>query len=164
MKKIRLTAALGNYPKGTEFSMDERSSRPVVAFTVTDLLEDGYAEEITDDVDIEAIRKNHVSWSVGGGTTEFGFQMSEKDIAFVGAYFIVKAVIDQLNGDFKIKWSKDNNEDKYHIYYDWNGSKFVPDDVWLSQFSILPYCKDKKTAQRVIELCDPELKVLFGVR
>lgn len=160
--KIKILKDIPGYKAGEEIHVsDIKDATPekVFNFTKNDgfaydycfLIKDGFAEEIKDDIDIEAIRNRFNKDEI--------FPIHSDEINFFNAYRIVKAVIDQLNED----WKPDEETQTYEIY--WYGSKermnVFPS---MNTRSMNPLCKDKETAQRVIELCEPELKVLFGVK
>ncbi len=127
------------------------------------LITDGFAEEVKDEIDIEEIRNE--LYAVRNLRTADNFSHSE--LEFFTSYRIVKAVIEKLNGDWEYKHIHEGR-DYYHKDH-WSiilrDSEFKADNYlnW-SLSSILPVIKDNQTAEKVISLCEPELKVLFGVK
>lgn len=151
--KYKLTKNIHKLPIGTVlYTGDKVTLMPEV------LVELELAEEIKDDIDIEAIRKEFHYYTGEGIYRKYG----SKKIEFFNALLMVTKVIDQFNGDWKPDWN--NNALKYYIYYYSIDKQFHYSSGYEMNQSIIPYCKDKETAQRVIELCGPELKVLFGVK
>lgn len=119
--------------------------------TAKSLISDGFAEEVKDEIDMEQFRKNY-DHSI----------CSKEEQRWFGAYRIVKAVIDTLNGDWNMDWS---SVDNYLIRYNHLDHEFYA--AYFSQPTqgfLLPYMKDRKTAEKVIKLCGPELKILFNIK
>lgn len=137
-------------------------------YSVKNLIKESFAEEIKDDIDIEAIRRekspvgmhhnNHYFLSFDNADGEY----SNEELEFFRAYRIVKAVIDQLNGDWKPDWQMENKVFCICFNHEY-GKLDITYDI-DKQYNILPYCKNEETAQKVIELCEPELKVLFNIK
>lgn len=144
----------------------------VSSYNTSFLLANGFSEEIKDDIDIEAIRNAALEWEC----LLFVRPQYEKDgingdIKWLTSYRIVKAFIDHLNGEWKPEWEEIKNsrylseELKWFITgYHLNIEEFNVVGYYNQIHSIIPACKDKETAQKVIELCEPELKILFGVK
>jgi len=128
----------------------------------SDLIRDGWAEEIKDDIDIEEIR-NKVFKSrdvLSSYWNEIGITAQESD--FFTAYRIVKAVIEKLNGDWKPEMEKISHND--FICWSKVSESFKMNDCSKDHVSVIPYIKDHVVGNQVISLCEPELKVLFGVK
>ncbi len=126
------------------------------------LIEQGWAEEIKDDIDIEEIRnyfrsllKSFVS------NTPFGVDIacSNEQGEFFTAYRIIKAVIEKLNGD----WKDSFEELKFFPEYSTVSEEWFDQDCNPIAKGLLPFCKSENVAKQLISLCEPELKVLFGV-
>lgn len=141
---------------GVFFSQNQRH------VTVKSLIRDGWAEEVKDDIDIEAIRK---SFKPMWKTNYLIPNTTIEEIKFIEAYRIVKAVIDQLNGE----WEPDWNKKTFFISLDRISSEIkigTNHDVNYNirnNSSLLPACRDLMSAYEVIRLCEPELRTLFGV-
>ncbi len=125
------------------------------------LIEQGWAEEIKDEIDIEEIRKiTKVDMSGWYGN------MTRDDLVWFNAYRVVKAVIEKLNGD----WIPDFKQvGKYEIEYSYNGRDFGNGNFsselgGFYKYNILPFIKDSYTTEKIIQLCKPELEILFGVK
>lgn len=160
--KIKITKDIPGISQNAIFTPDKEGKIHVYGNTykVKMLLDSGWAEELKDDIDIEAIRARYER--IGLLTIVCFFQETVQDRQFYRAYLIVKAVIDQLNGDWKPNW-KNVDELKYLIQL-LNTGSFSTEFYWENNKTIIPTIKNKETAQKVIELCEPELKVLFGFK
>lgn len=173
--KIKITKDIPGYKAGeiieTDYLKMTISETAGREYNVKAFIADGWAEEIKDDIDIEAIRKEikdsskiaviGFDWAEEKeSTTESVVVIPMEFEPFITAYRIVKAVIDQLNGDWNPDWNDYNR--KTSIRYDDNNGFSV--DWFYGRVTIIPICKDNKTAQKVIELVTEELKVLFGVK
>lgn len=163
--KIKILKDIPGYKTGTEIGSSTTTTYKLFwgknEFVIEDLINEGFAKEIKDDIDIEAIRIFYHSGGTKNKTMPLLLDNEERE--FFNSYRIVKAVIDQLNGDWKPGWN-DEDEEKYYIHYVYiSKKKFNIDSNEIFQISILPYCKNYEIAQKVIELCEPELKVLFGI-
>lgn len=127
------------------------------------LIANGWAEEVKDEIDMEEMRKKFTVWN----HTNFNLaypqpQITKEEGDFFTAYRIVKHVTDTLNGDWKSSWGE--REENVTLSYRHNLNKFVP-EVWCRyQYSIIPAMKNLETAEKVISLCEPELKILFNVK
>lgn len=125
------------------------------------LIKDGWAEEVKEDeIDIEEIREKYFSINVYAPSIGSPEKSSDRD--FYHAYLIVKAVTDQLNGTGKVDWKMDGF--KYYIDFHHGIKSFGVTGQQYNQCQILPICKSEEIAKRVIDLCDPELKILFNVK
>ncbi len=125
------------------------------------LIEDGWAEEIKDGVDIEAIRNAYIGIDAWAPSIMSPDNLDNR--RFYKAYLVVKKVIDRLNGDWKPIY--EIGMEKYFIIgYDHNSKEFQWDNGSINQYTILPPCKNSEVTNKVMELCEPELKVLFGVK
>lgn len=122
---------------------------PGYEFTRNFLINKGFAEIVKDNIDIEHIRTN----------ISYYMDKNSDDFEFVKSYRIVKAVIDQLE-----KYSRQERMYEIGLKIGSNG-KFAARGLKGKQvtFSILPKGK-LSTIEKVIELCDPELKLLFEVK
>lgn len=143
---------------------DEDVTRLAMECYLNKLIDDGFAEIVKDDIDMEEIRKSFLIEPHHLYDNEYiNLPYPNKDEAeWFTAYRIVKAVTDKLNGDWKPDW-EDENTEKYAILYDYDVKSFEISGWCLSKYSIIPNYKDEETAKKVISLCEPELKVLFGI-
>lgn len=132
-----------------------------VTYMFNPLIEQGYAEIVKDDIDIESIRDKYRSMTWDGKDFKPVLQIDES--LFFNAYRIVKTVIDQLNGDWKPDWN-DEDQNKNLIIFNVETQKFNSDNWFSYNPSILGVCKNKNVSEKVIKLCEPELKVLFGIK
>lgn len=119
-----------------------------------------YIPIIETGVDIEEIRKDltikewHANTLGGFGGDDFS--------KWISAYLVVKAVIEKLNGDWKPDWSN-IDLDKWTIMYNHEDKHFMVNDNQYFECTFW-YLKDQDTTKKVISLCEPEIKVLFGVK
>lgn len=172
--KIKIIKDIPGYKAGYE--TDERTmsihSLNGFDYTCEGLITCGFAEEIKDDIDIEAIREKYKLFSVHMNnfdkekthSWEFLPALNEDEMVFINAYRIVKEVIDQFNCDWKPDWEKSISERKYTPSYDYHDKKWYIQSTGFHIENIFPPCKNREDCQKVIELCEPELKVLFGVK
>lgn len=141
-----------------------------------DFIAEGYAEEVTD-IDIEEIRKNksvklREAWNVGYDgavhTVTTLKCLQQKEIKWFSAYRVVSGVIRQLNGDWVADWSDDTQFKRCLVYNHCDRSfkekGFGGYNASTTQGCILPPCKDSETAQKLIDLCTPELETLFNIK
>lgn len=124
---------------------------------------EAYYKPVSDEIDIEEIRetflqKKYNSLHTKGATME----MSGYEADWFTAYRIVKAVIEKLNGDWKPDWSN-IDLDKWTIVYNHEDKHFTVNNNQYFECTFW-YLKDQDTTKKVISLCEPELKVLFGVK
>lgn len=116
----------------------------------------------TDEIDMEEVRdKFGLTWETNGigPMLPILHKVSETEAKFFTAYRIIKHVIDTLNGDWKFDIE---NEDYYVPCVHSNGK--LTTHNFICRSTILPSCKNQETAEKVISLCEPELKILFGVK
>lgn len=139
-------------------------------FDVRSLILEGFAEEIKDDIDIEEIREER-----GRKENRMKYNwtqvMSQKERIWFDAYVTVKAVIEKLNGGWEPNWNihESVNEfapenENYFIQYSNKRKLFSDTYNYWTKVSLLPECKNSEIAQKVISLCEPELKILFEVK
>lgn len=130
------------------------------------LIEEGWAEEV-DDIDIEEIRKQYNPYPMNRGVKpQDGYllpKLTFEEMEWITAYRVVKEVIEKLNGDWKPVWDGEVNH-KYEIYYSYPEKQFDSEYQKYNMYQQIPVCKDRKTVKQVISLCEPELKILFGVQ
>lgn len=130
--------------------------------TIGEALANGWAEEVKDEIDMEEVRNRFRERNIW----DSDYQPSEKEkqeTQFFNAYRIVKHVIDTLNGDWKADWNN-SQQTKYIIGYDHAYVATIILTGMVCKRGISLKCKDPKTAEKIISLCEPELKVLFGVK
>lgn len=157
--KIKILKDIPGYKAGEYESDGFITGHEDYEYSASLLVKNGFAEYIKDDIDIEAIRKSFKPiWL----THDLIPNNTIEEINFIEAYRIIKAVTDQLNGDWKPDYSI--SQPKFYVYrtteyFEW---RISADDGIIT--SIIPKCKDRETAEKVIELCESELKVLFGVK
>lgn len=174
--KIKILKDIPGIIENTIFIPDKEGKIHVYGNTykVKMLLDSGWAEEIKNEIDIEAIRKSlKITLMEDGIGTHYDpiahperdkpWDIEVNEIEFFTAYRVVKKVIDILNGDWKPDWEGDNYN-KYYIRYDWEDKEFTYDSVKYISFNIFPVCKDNSIAQKVIGLCESELKILFDIK
>ncbi len=129
------------------------------SLSIVDLFAGEFIEEVKDDIDIEEIRKQH-TWKESWGQQFLSLSPDEHD--FFTAYRIVKAVIEKLNGDWK-----PDMEDKDQVFWEamWDKSDnaFKTMDCRRVSCMNIPAASEE-VIKKVIALCEPELKVLFGVK
>lgn len=138
-----------------EKEMEHTFTRIVIAeYNLTYLLNNGYAEEVKDEIDVEWIRKQKY----------FGASfLSIKELNFFIAYRVVKAVIEKLNDGWEPDWNEPN-QIKTYVSYDCSDNKLYDNNWSTVKTSVLPCLKDRESAQKLIKLCTPELKILFNVK
>lgn len=153
--KIKLLKDIPQYKAG---SICEDVKNLAFGYYYKQLVEEGFAEEIKDDIDMEKIRKYNSIYFPALGNS-----ITQIEAEWFTAYRIVKAVMDKLNGDWKPNW-EDENTEKYTILYNYDVKSFKTDYNYYRKYLILPSCKDEETAEKVISLCEPELKVLFNIK
>lgn len=125
------------------------------------LIDTGWAKEFTHGIDIIEIRKKPLG---DDGPARY-INMSHPTYDWFKAYQIVKTVIDELNEDWKEKWRTEQANCLITCEYKSPQDPFFRVVKYANhKMSILPNCKDEATAEKVIELCKPELEVLFGVK
>lgn len=169
--KIKLLKDIPGYKAGHIFETSEGSlgmhtfgyrnekQRELCHYHYEYLLEDGWAEEIKDDIDIEEIRKSYKLWS------QYPYSMAElskEEQIFLTAYRIVKAVIEKLNGDWKPNWSESNGI--IHLFYNHRHNELGWGLTYSIDYSPSFLLKNVEIAQKVISLCESELYILFGVK
>lgn len=164
MTKIKLLKDIPGYKKG-EILETKDEIYPTIIFSeiglgfeynVSRLISHGWAEEIKDDIDIEEIRNDYLEVKAGG---KYITNYSDSDAEWFTAYRIVKAVIEKLNGDsIELLYAM------WNIDYHFGSKTFAPLHDPTKILNILPMCGSAKIAAEVISLCEPELKVLFGVK
>ncbi len=130
------------------------------AYNVQSLLRDGWAEEVKDEVDIEEIRGKYFSIDVYAPS--IGSPEKGSNRTFYKSYLIVKTVIDELNDGWEPDFKK--GDFNYQIDYQHPVQNFGVVGYLFNRANILPVCKSKEVAKKVIELCGPELKILFNVK
>lgn len=136
-----------------------REKHDIIKYPIDQLQTWGFIQEIKYDVDIEAIRQK-VSIEVGIFESKTNDYLPESK--WFKSYLTVKEVITQLNGDWKPIYEV--GMDHYQILgYNYDEKKLIHDQDYYRLFTLLPPCRDVNVAEKVIELCEPELKVLFKV-
>ncbi len=121
------------------------------------LIKEGFARDVTDEIDIDAIRDGN---RVRNINMQDGLDGSKSAANFIAAYMTVRQVVDQLNeleecgGKFAVALAKNHG-----------GKLFAGRDITHKMFhySIIPFCRNMNLAERLVELCEPELRVLFNV-
>lgn len=83
-------------------------------------------------------------------------------VAYLQALKRLKDYIAENGLEFEPDWS--SYEDKWAVFFDHNKAAFGYDCYGVLQFSNLPYYKTEDDALQVIRDCEPELKILFGVK
>lgn len=134
----------------------------VYSVSVDELIKNGFAEEIKDDIDIEEIRKTF-NFKLSTPSEGFWTSGTKEEMEWFIAYRIVKACIEKLNGDWKFELKEDGDS---NFFIDYRlGEGFINDcGASYFQHSIIPYCKNSLVTQKLISLCEPELKVLFNIK
>lgn len=164
--KIKILKDIPGYKAGTIILCDglihidkENSSD---TYTVYQLIKEGFAEKVKDEIDMEEIRKQ-----IYRNTCSYCEQSMDKEIcsdtAWFTAYRIVKAVIEKLNGDWKPNWNSDEFN-KYQIGFSYEKGKFQVDTACRLDSCAFLTLKNNETSYKVIEICEPELKILFGIK
>jgi len=123
-------------------------------YKVLEEMPEGITVTPKDDIDIEKIRHSFDNIQIYMRGTED--RIPKEELKWFTAYRIVKACIENLNGNEKGGVEIASNKIGGIHSHGWKGSD--------NQTNILPMMKDKKTAEKVISLCEAELKVLFGVK
>lgn len=159
--KIKILKDIPGYKTGEllEFPINDYVFG-IYRYQVSVLIKQCFAEVVKDDTDIEAIRKSWYGMPNLYKPYENGKIIN---LNFYYAYLVVKAVVDQLNGDWKPDW-QNQKQNKIAICYDHDNNLFKVNSWNYSQESIMPYLENKENGKKVIELCEPELKVLFGIK
>ncbi len=153
MIKIKLLKNIPGYKTGEILSeVNSFIGSDAVRYHVNYLIGNGYAEEIQDDIDIEKIRKQ----PLGDGGSDRYIKMTDETFDWYKSFQTIKAVIEKLNG---IEKRPSSNCEIYRL----NGG-FALDDHLEKRIGWLPMCFSKAIGEKVIALCEPELKVLFGVK
>ena len=129
-------------------------------YVVSRIIKEGFAEEVMETVDIEAIRTKMQLWTKDDyGHVHFIKGINILEVDWFSAYRIVREVITRLNDGWEADC--DNYRKKYIIAHDEDGFR----GDWLySRASQLPPIKDEETARKVIDLCTPELEILFDIK
>ena len=171
--KVKILKDMG-YKEGEIIEVKEGTSYDVRSvylaisrgMTLGEAIEKGFAEEVKDEIDIEEIRRliklDLVTAPIPNISNRVGIKCLDSEAEWFTAYRTVKSVIEKLNGDWKPNW-QDFDQVKWELGYSNKESKFsgISTNHW--HYSIMPYVPDKETAEKVIALCEPELKVLFNV-
>lgn len=132
---------------------------PGGSYQVQWLLQNGWAEEIKKEFDLEEIKQPFLQDLRDGAHKDgYSFGIGYEEADWFTAYRIVKAVIEKLNGGWKPDWE---NEPGYGVCYRYD--KTVTTHSYICNTSLLPSCKDTTVVEKVIELCGPELKILFNI-
>lgn len=122
-------------------------------------------EEVKDEIDMKEIREKYDL------PITFGEWLENKvpgcipfdDLRFFINYRIVKAVIEKLNGTYKVDW-RSFHTNKWGIKFNHTTCTLSPWAEERIQYSPIPHCVSLEITEKVIELCEPELKILFGVK
>lgn len=169
--KIKLLKDIPGYKAGETFPevgrfmevIDSRKPSSDLQLTykydVSDLISEGWAKEVKDEIDMKEVRERYETYC----DTFVHTQISPKEMEFFHAYRIVKYVIDTLNGDWIPEWNLISdcglqiewdavNKDFFSAYMDRQYRK-----------TFLPMIENDEKASKVIELCGPELKILFNI-
>lgn len=143
---------------GTFISKNQLST--VIKYYVLDII-CGWAEEVKDEIDIEEIRfDRRLLWC-----QEFEDQkITKNEMDWFTAYRIVKDVIEKLNGYWKPNTNSGREVQHETIQLSLRTNTIMSDTYENYRVNILPMIKDGSTAEKVIELCNPELEILFGVK
>lgn len=123
------------------------------------LIKEGFAEEVKDEINMEKIRLNAYIPECGECD-----ELNLEERNFFTAYRIVKAVIEKLNDGWKLDWDKSVSERKYIINYNFRAKEWYIRSTGYHLEDFSPVCKTHDSALKVIELCRPELEILFGVK
>lgn len=131
-----------------------------ILYSKKELIDLDFAEEVKDEIDMKEIRKQYepsrVNWGAGRIQTYSVPKMTLEECEWFTAYRIVKAVIEKLNAGEK---------DTFEIYYvHKNLFSYHGGGMFQKQTGFLPMMASEDIAQKVIELCRPELEVLFGAK
>ena len=129
-------------------------------YAIESIIHGGFAEEVKEyEIDMEEIRKQ-----IYRTTCSYCEQSMDKEIcsdtAWFTAYRIVKAVIEKLNGEWKATGK--SSQKVFYIQFSRMGKCFFS-DYWCDASFSMTAIKDQEISQKVIELCEPELKILFGI-
>lgn len=176
--KIKILKDIPGYKAGEIIQIENKNNKLIFSadfatadkpaqtnsYSIIYLLAHDFAEEIKDDIDIEAIRKSlRISKSLHINEYGSSHGLNSDELNFFTAYRIVKTVIDQLNGNWKPDWN-DEDQNKNLIIFNVETQKFNSDNWFSYNPSILGVCKNKNVSEKIIKLCEPELKILFGVK
>lgn len=155
--KIKLLKDIPGYEAGIYNSEEILGITPNAhsVYEIIKLIEEGFAEEIKDGIDIEEIRKSRRI-----DLDKFYGKITIEELEWFCAYRIVKAVIEKLNGDWKWKIGQESN---CFISYTLKWSFYCDNASEGIQHTILPYCRNNEISKKVISLCEPELKILFNI-
>ncbi len=130
------------------------------SYKVERLLESGWAEEIKYEIDVNSIRSkisNKYTDCAGHPLGSMKVFCRDEEAEWFTSYRIVEAVIKELNGDIMDLYAMTN----ICFCYITKKLSTIPDGNF--RYNILPQCGSVEIAEKVIELCEPELKVLFGI-
>lgn len=167
MTKIKLLKDIPGYKAGEIMEIARLDIVHSHLLLMAVLEEPAMIEIIKDDIDIEKTREawKYVTYetdTVSG--KKWTTLMTKEEAEWFTAYRIVKAVIEKLNDGWKPEWGKIGSYyvvQRRHI----GGEEFIIANYNLGyETSILPVFESEETAEKVISLCEPELKVLFGVK
>lgn len=144
------------------YAKDESGNKfNLIKYPFEIILSHGFAEEVKEEIDVEVIRTHFNSCKLYMAH-QTGVGCPKPEAEWFTAYRIVKAVIEKLNGDWLNPISIPFNG-TFYIFYN-RDEKIFMSDYWNAYVpTIFPGLKDKKSCKKVIELCEPELKILFGV-
>lgn len=167
MKKIKILSNIPGFSSGDTPEVEEGTVKAYGhRYRAVKLIESGWAEEVREEIDIGAIRSRAKLIQLYSGNSEKSIayrQIPEEKMKFFNAYEIVRAFIDQLNGEWKPVYEA--GMDSYRILgYNFDTGSLMHDQDSYRLFTILPPVQDAEKADRVIELCQKELEVLFGVK
>lgn len=164
--KIKLLKDIPGYKAGEILSANARdhiyrNSDKYYEYSVISLMEDGWAEEAKDEIDMEEVRRKigpfRIELSINDGF-DTTWNQSKEEWDFFKAFLVIKHVIDTLNGEEKI-----NTYHSYELLFNIDKNKIDIVKTMNNKMSLLPFIKDKQTAEKVISLCEPELRILFSV-
>lgn len=177
--KLKIIKEIPGYKGGEIVSIEDHtyfsSNTNKFKYLGSALIEDGFAEEIKDNLDIEWIRRStkfpvDFSWAEIQDCGVMGL-MKRDDLIFLECYRFVKEVINQLNGDWKPDWEAvisnrlDFIKPKWFINgYSYHSKEFILIEYYKQQVSFLPAIKSLEIANEIIKICESELKILFGVK
>jgi hypothetical protein len=163
--KIKILKDIPGYKK--DEVLDCSKYRPSkYDYKVSYLIEDGYAEEVEDEIDIEEIRDMLELCApdiifTDSVTNVFMKGTSPKELQWFSAYRVVSEVIRQLNGD----WINNRHVGwiiTYELKSEWDYTGLICE--LGSCLTCIPVCKDLEVGKKVIDLCTPELKILFNIK
>lgn len=171
MIKVKLLKDIPGYGKGFIFESNVIHV-PVHGdgkYSLIELVQEGWAEEIKDDIDIEEIRKDFTPYIFGRTDSGKYGTFSGEELAWFNSYRMVKAVIEKLNTiDVEKPIPKDAvyNDDMWTIRCDRyrETCTFRVSNLPWREGSILPRIRNVGDAKELIALVPEELKVLFGVK